>query len=215
VRRLFGSVIYIGAACAIAPSTALLAQNPSAPATAASAHKTHWCFRGRPRPTCDVFVLTEFGFAANVTPHGDESGGPYDSGGLYTEEIGWMMNRGTRAALGVAGFLQQKDGGYNSSGAGIRPRLRWWISRSVSLDLAPGIFWYRWGTRPRFTGHVGLNVGDVVALTAHVVEGVPGPPDDPGAPGGGFIGARAGSALGTLLLVCVAGLYVALSGDDS
>jgi len=100
MRGLFRDAIYLGVACAIAPSTALLAQNPSVSPAVATAHKTHWCLRGRPRPTCDVFFLTEFGAALAV---------PYGPGSLYTGELGWMMNRGARLAVGIAGFLQFGD----------------------------------------------------------------------------------------------------------
>lgn len=203
MRRLCRSMIHIGAACAIVPSTALLAQSPSTSPSVAAAHKTHWCFRGRPKPACDVFLLTEFGAALAV---------PYGPGSLYTGELGWMMNRGKRLAFGVASFLESNSETHDG-GIGIRPRLRWWITPDISVDVAPGIVhrsrYFDEGSHSDFSGHVGLNFGDYTALTAHVVARHGGGGPDV------FVGGRAGSAFGAIVVGAWLVFIAILSTDDS
>jgi hypothetical protein len=213
MHRLLRSMIYIGAACAIVPSTGLLAQGPSGPPAVATAHKTHWCFRGRPKPTCDNFWLTELGFAKSVTS---------DSASTYTWELGWMVNRGTRHALGVGVFFQAlswvgdfPDPQYKihwHTGFGIRPRLRLWMSRAISVDLAPGIILFDWGGAG-FSGHVGLNLGDYAAVTAHVVSRPHA--HAPSAQTGVLVGGRVGSAVGAIVGGAWLVFLAILSSDDS
>ena len=208
MRRFLRSIIYIGAACAMVPFTPLVAQSPSGPPAVAAPHKTHWCFRGRPKPTCDNFWITEFGFAKGVT--NDQ---PDDSGGLLTWELGWMVNRGTRTALGMAAFFQGRTGdGIATTGIGIRPRFRWWMNRTISVDFAPGIVLHGSGPGPGFSGNVGFNFGDHAALTAHVV----GRPYAQSTRPEVFIGGRLGFVWGAFAIVWIAIRYIgaALEGPD-
>jgi hypothetical protein len=200
MRRFFRSMIYISAACAIVPSAVLLAQSPSTSPSVAAGHKSHWCFRGRPKPTCDNFWLTELGFAKRVTS---------DSAPLYTWELGWMVNRGTRRALGVGVFFQVED----ETEFGIRPRLRLWMSRAISVDLAPGVILFGSGAGVGFSGHVELNFGDYAAVTAHVVSRPYA--RAPSAQNGVFVGGRVGSALGAIVGGAWLVFIAILSSDDS
>jgi len=134
-----GAVVAI-VSCALACSTVLPAQNPSAaPTTGGTESAAHWCFRGRPRPRCDIFWLTEFGVAAPVSSNRDQT----SQGALFTWELGGMVNRGTRHAFGVAAFSQAILWGSGQTGGGavvgIRPRVRFWMGHTTSLDIAPGI----------------------------------------------------------------------------
>jgi hypothetical protein len=213
VRRLVRSMIHIVASCAIVPSTALLAQSPSVPPAVATAHKTHWCFRGRPKPACDVFLLTELGFAKSVTS---------DSASLYTGELGWMVNRGTRSALGIGAFVQDRHSvehfaesmsyiiGGNETGIGIRPRLRWWMSRDISVDVAPGIILFGSGAGAGFSGHVDQ---DVAAVTAHIVSRPQA--RAPGVQTDIFVGGRVGSTLAAIVGGALLVLLAVLSSDHS
>jgi hypothetical protein len=216
MRRLLRSTIYIGAACALVPSAALLAQSPSGTPAVATAHKTQWCFRGQPRPTCDNFWLTELGVAKSVTS---------DSTSLYTAEFGWMVNRGTRGALGAGIFVQDRHSaehlaesmtytiGGNETGIGIRPRLRLWMSRDISVDVAPGIILFGSGTGAGFSGHVDLNIQDIAAVTAHIVSRPQ--PRAPGVQTDVFVGGRVGSTLGVIVGGALLVLIAVLSSDDS
>lgn len=216
MRRRFRSLIHLGAACAIVPSAAL-AQNPSGSPAVATAHKTHWCFRGRPKPTCDNFWLTELGFAKSVAKSVTS-----ESASLYTWELGWMVNRGTRHALGVGVFFQvddfpdPPDPPYyirDNTGFGLRPRLRWWISRAISVDLAPGVILYGSGHGAGFSGHVGLNLGDYAAVTAHIVSR-PRAYVFPSTQTV-FVGGRVGSALGAIVGGAWLVFIAILSSDDT
>src|SRR5207302_7374315 len=128
-----------------------LAYSPALPAQEST---THWCFRGRPKPRCDVFWLTEFGVAAPISfnPSGASRGA------LFTWELGGMANRGTRHAFGVAAFTQAILWGSDQIGqraaVGIRPRLRFWMSQTTSFDIAPGMVVLGAGA-PGFSGHRG------------------------------------------------------------
>ena len=96
-------------------ATVLPAQNPgAAPATGGPESTAHWCFRGRPRPQCDVFWLTEFGVAAPISSNPDQT----SQGALFTWEFGGMVNRGTRHAIGVAAFGQAILWGNDQTGQG-------------------------------------------------------------------------------------------------
>jgi hypothetical protein len=116
-----------------------------------------------------------------------------------------MMNRGKKLAFGVAGFLEGKTNSETGEGGiGIRPRLRWWISPDISVDVAPGF------GGGHFSGHVGLNFGDVVALTAHVVTR----PYGEGGPDV-FVGGRGGYALGAVLGGAMLVLIALLSSEGT
>ena len=182
-----GAVVSI-VLCALVYSPALPAQE-----------STHWCFRGRPKPQCDVFWLTEFGVAAPISfnPNG------VSGGALFTWELGGMVNRGTRHAFGVAAFSQAILWGTDQTGqgaaVGIRPRLRFWTSQTTSIDIAPGIVVAGSGA-PGFSGHAGLNFADYAGLTMHVVALRPEQFDvDRSTRVAVFAGGRLASVPGTIL----------------
>ena len=195
------NVVMLTAISALAlPSSALFGQ-------AAAEQPTHGCFRGRPSPPCNNFWLTEAGVAARLA--GNQ---PYQSAPLFTWELGWMHNHGTRRALGIAAFGQA---GGDMAAAGIRPRLRLWMNSTMSLDIAPGIALIGSGGAPGFSGHVGLNLGDYAAATVHVVALRPRTYDtNRSMRTAVFVGGRFGSVPGTVAgvggpLVLLAALVIA------
>ena len=206
--------------CALVHSPVLPAQNPSvAPTTGGTESTTHWCFRGRPKPQCDVFWLTEFGVAAPISSN--PNGG--SRGALFTWELGGMVNRGTRHAFGVAAFSQAILWGSDQTGqgaaVGIRPRLRFWMNHNTSIDIAPGIVVAGSGA-PGFSGHAGLSFADNAGLTMHVVALRPEPYDvDRSTRVAVFAGGRLASLPGTVVgvggpaAVLAAFLIVCGSGD--
>ena len=194
------------------PSTSAYAQSPVSIATAPdSALPTRSCFRGRARPHCESFWLTEFGVAVPI------SGAKYTDGGrLFTWELGGMKNVGRHFALGAAGFA---DGGMPSSGIGFRPRARLWLADGNSLEIAPGIVLAGPATGPAFSGHVAFNMSDYLAFTVHVVtvkEPVFSPSPNPPFTIVGqkthpvvFAGGRLGSKPGTITGILFPALTVA------
>jgi hypothetical protein len=56
-------------------------------------------------------------------------------GGRFDFDVGGMSNIGERTALGATLFF----GVANDANAGVRLRLRRWLSRTASVEIAPGI----------------------------------------------------------------------------
>lgn len=109
-------------------------------------------FRGKPVPECIMFFITEAGGVVGV------AGSPGEFGVNY--EFGLMYNLNQRSALGATLFTLF-DG---SNFRGIKLRYRHWMNSSISLDVSPGLSLWGYGKHPQFTGHVGLNFGDWIAL---------------------------------------------------
>lgn len=151
VRYCRRSAAFIVLSAAMLPNL-VAAQSPSSSPVAPPSTRT--CLRGQPKPTCDQFWLTEFGVAAPV---------PAGSNRVrITLELGRMRNVSPKHAYGVAVFV---EGSEFDGGVGVRPRYRYWIDRSVSLDVAPGIA-YSTG----LSGQVALNFSDRTALSVHVAQ---------------------------------------------
>jgi hypothetical protein len=134
------------------------------------------CFRGRPLPTCTRFWIVESGIAARLNRHSDGFGGG-STDILASLEFGFMRNRSPTTALGGTAFLGAADQITGNTGVllGLKPRLRRWLGRTLSVDLAPGGFYVLSGDANAntigLTGHGGLNLGDWAALSAQVLVG--------------------------------------------
>jgi len=152
------------------------------------------CFRGRPLPNCRSFLLTEFDLALTE--------------GSVRWEIGAMHNIGSRSAVG--GSLLLRGAENDSSAFGAKIRFRHWLSRVVALDVSSGILVAGRGTAPGFAGHVGLGVGDLVALS---IEAETVPPDFEGGKRiRWFGGVRVGAQLGTVVGALAGILFLGCSG---
>jgi hypothetical protein len=166
-----------------------------------TAPPAHWCYRGRPAPACDAFVLTEFGVAFRAADN-RQTRGP-----LYTWELGAMSNYRATRALGAALFAQA---GEEVFAFGIRPRARIWLTESTSLDLAPGVVLTGTSRGPGFSGLVAVNFADVAAVTADLMVLRPRPFETgQGAHVSLFVGGRVGSAVGTTAIVGTGALILA------
>jgi len=170
-----------------------------------------FCFRGRPKPKCGSFMITEF---AMLHPLGPVLGaGPM--GGL---ELGMMVNVGRRSAIGGT-LLLGGDDSWSRVVMGVR--FRRWLSPSVSAELGVGrVSASNEGPggstlhRSGFATRAGLDLSDLVGFTVayeHLgsVSGCPsGWPCQPSpAASGWLVGVKAGSyagpavALGLALLM--------------
>jgi hypothetical protein len=150
------------------------------------------CFSGRPLPKCKAFMLTEFGYSRRLN---DSHRDVYSGRWYLTAELGAMVNRGYRSALGAALFFGAEDDG---SRWGLRPRYRRWLSGTISLDVAPGILFAGTDNRfqpsfPGFSGQLSLGVGDLVGVTTQL-EIIPS--DALGTRTEWFVGVRGGSGIG-------------------
>ena len=88
-----------------------------------------------------------------------------------------MRNRSPATALGGTAFLAAADQITGNTGVllGLKPRVRRWIGRTLSVDLSPGGFYVLSGDANAntigLTGHGGLNFGDWAALSVQVLVG--------------------------------------------
>ena len=124
------------------------------------------CLRARPLPKCKSFWITEAGVFYRLIHEPKLEGNYY-----FTGELGHMINRNERSALGGTIFL-----GVNTEESyrlGLKPRYRRWISSKLSLDFSPGILLlgdddsYK-PDLPGFTGHIGLCYEDWLVLTTQL-----------------------------------------------
>ena len=113
--------------------------------------KAQSCFRGRPLPTCKSFWITEFGVGLGLTR---------DTPAYLTWELGWMVNRGERNALGATILLGRR--------VGLKPRLRHWLADGKAVEVSAGLLIPSPGEGFGFTGHVGLNLNDKVIFTSRL-----------------------------------------------
>ena len=105
----------------------LLVWSEAAPAQAA---QRVLCYRGRPKPDCSTFVLTNFGTYLVL--------GRARSGNTPLRAVvdwGLMFNVSARDAVGASVFLSGDRDGF-----GIGPALRYrrWIGDAQSIELAVG-----------------------------------------------------------------------------
>ena len=148
---------------------------------------TRLCYRGRPAPHCQRFVLTELGYYARAAGSTESYSQTYtgsdgqstttsytenDMSSQLTWEVGMMTNRGPRAALGATLLL-----GFGDSGGdvGLKGRYRRWLGRDgAALDVGGGVIRGttngRSGTRTGtgLTGDVALNAADYGAIVVRM-----------------------------------------------
>ena len=108
------------------------------------------CWRGRPAPACDMFLLTELNFFGTVV----NATGKYSSTFMidstprtfqyeehpaqwkFSSEVGGMVNRGKKTAFGGTVLLDASPNGLN---IGLKARYRRWLtSDGVALDVGAG-----------------------------------------------------------------------------
>jgi len=174
------------------------------------------CFRGRPLPTCAQFWILETGAAVRVNSLGTGSRSNY----LLGLDLGVMRNRGPRTALGVTGFVGMGDQLTAGSSVllSLKPRLRRWLSRTLSADLAAGPVLVAAnaapGSRLGVTGQLGFNLNDYAGVTAQALLGrtpvVGGHATKLGLYLGGRLGSYAGLAV--VILTPIVTLIAAGSG---
>jgi hypothetical protein len=126
------------------------------------------CFRGGPLQRCKGFSLTEF--AAYIGPTSSYRRPPVN----FIWELGYMQNLEVHD-LAVGGTLFVVNDDEPRRMLGVKPRLRRWLSPWMSWEVAPGVLLVGLdhGTAfipnyPAFSGHVALNFGDFVAVSAQL-----------------------------------------------
>jgi len=132
------------------------------------------CYPGAPLPRCHAVVVTELGYLYRVNgPHG-QAGAPQVH--YLNGEVGYLVNRGARTAVGAALFAGALVDYDFTLRYGVKGRLRYWLGRDASLEAGAGPVVGRVtrgqlpdpSQHPRagLTTHVALNLGDRLSLLA-------------------------------------------------
>ena len=118
-----------------------------------------------PRSVTDQFAITETTLLGRIAGDGTDAAS-------FEFDMGLMWNVADSSALGGTVFLG--TGGQFDANVGGRLRYRRWLSRTASVDVAPGIAWGRdmsYGTAvpPTYSMQVSMNPSRYVSLTAEVL----------------------------------------------
>lgn len=194
------------------PVVLAIAALVAAPAPAVA----QFCLRGRPRPACSTFLISEFLVGSRF------------SESQYAEtlviahwEYGLMGNVGDRTAVGGTALGAITGGGGRLA---LKARYRRWLGSSWSLDVAPGVVVAAGSggqdadlRGPGFSGHLGLMWRDFAGVSL-LFEAVPFRQPETGIPGtdaafgiGGRLGSPVGGILGaaTFLGLVLVGAHLA------
>lgn len=159
--------------------------------------RAQFCFRGRPAPHCESFLVAEFALAHRFQSPGSES--PW----VLQWEVAALVNRGDHAALGASVTV----GGTDPLRFGVKARVRYWLGSKAALDIAPGLLLHTSSASGLgFTGHVAVSYGDWFGAGLQV-ETLPG--SRPLGPPKTLIGPRIQVAS---YPACIVGVVVALIG---
>jgi hypothetical protein len=164
----------VGAALLAACPAIVAAQAPlPAPVT------SPFCFRGRPLPICDSFLLFEFGgngrlFTTHQVPGGQQVDVAEAGNGFAALDIGAMVNRPNGTAVG--GSIQIGSEDASRRRLALEARHRTWLTRTLAVDVGAGPL--EINTRKSFaplsrggygiTTHAGLVVMDLATVTTSV-----------------------------------------------
>jgi hypothetical protein len=86
-----------------------------------------------PRSVTKSFAITETSLLGQVMPGGLDRN---DLGNYFGFDLGWMRNVSDRTAVGWSGFI---GSGNSYVSCGGRLRIRRWLSKTSSIEIAPGI----------------------------------------------------------------------------
>lgn len=134
-----------------------------------------FCFRGRPLPACNGFLLLEIGGSGRVLPSHQPAGNSAvaeDGGNIGMFAIGMMRNRPDRTAIG--GALELGWGEWPRKRYAIEFRRRKWLNNWVAFDAAAGPLMintvnsesaFGGSVNYGLTSHAGLVLGDFATVT--------------------------------------------------
>jgi len=164
-------------------------------------------FREKPLPEYRPFWITETTASYRLNDHNTnrwKNRKLYEKL-LYTWELGLMQNTSPRVALGGSVFLDYDDY-LDNTRFGARFRYCRWLTRSLSLDLSPGVILTGGNASgPAVSGCVTIDTADMIALSLRL--DVNGSGSAPGNRFSWFGGARFCSYPG--LVVGIAGPVIA------
>lgn len=144
------TVLFMAGAMSSTITTNAVAQDSVAPTSSPQPAQKH-CWRGRPKPTCDAFLLTEFSFLRSVVSPSARYTVTYSYDSIprtysyevrptewkFSWEIGGMFNRGKKSAIGGSLMIDANSDGAN---VGMKARYRRWLTPDgLALDFSAGV----------------------------------------------------------------------------
>ncbi|MGH7680559.1 MAG: hypothetical protein ACRENN_01065 [Candidatus Eiseniibacteriota bacterium] len=122
--------------------------------------------RGRPKPWRNGFPIIQAGYLTRL----DTPGGFRPANWTLTTDLGAMHNLNPNYSVGGSMYIGLDD---DIARFGAKVRLRRWLGKAVSIDLAPGIFatdkqWVVESVGPGYVGEASLSLGDWVVVTSQV-----------------------------------------------
>lgn len=106
---------------------------PAGPGTASAGSL---CWRGKPLPDCRTFLVTELGVYARLDEDPTQAA---DNPVYFTLDLGLVKNVSPTTGLGLTAYGATGD---SHARVGARFRYRRWLSRDISVDVAPGVIVY-------------------------------------------------------------------------
>lgn len=151
----------------------------AAVAQAQAKKEPSFCFRGRPLPTCGAFLILEPGASGQVVRAGGipiaSPSNSKDPNGFVTIDLGAMVNRPDRSAIGATAELGV--GQRSSRRLALELRRRQWLSDRIAFDLGAGpveingresFVPLQPGAGYGATAHAGLVLMDLATVTTSV-----------------------------------------------
>lgn len=125
--------------------------------------------QGHPKPERDWFPVLQAGTLFKLNPK-EVRGETADA--ILAIDVGAMKNLTARTSLGGSVYVGADP---DQTRLGAKARLRHWLSRSLSIDLAPGIIvgstardGSRYYSYPGFVGELSFSMGDWMMVTGQV-----------------------------------------------
>ena len=133
------------------------------------AYPAVWNLRGHPKAVQEWFPVLQAGTLFKLSP--DQV--PGDRGNaILTIDVGAMKNVGQRTALGGSAYFGFDP---DQTRLGAKARFRYWLSRSLAIDVAPGVIaggtgedYGRSYSYPGFVGELSFSMGDWMVVTGQV-----------------------------------------------
>jgi hypothetical protein len=133
------------------------------------AYPAVWSLRGHPKAVQEWFPVLQAGTLFKLSPN-QVPGDRADA--IITIDAGAMKNVGQRTALGGSAYFGLDP---DQTRLGAKARFRYWISRSLAIDVAPGFIaggtgvdYGRSYSYPGFVGELSFSMGDWMVVTGQV-----------------------------------------------
>ncbi len=133
------------------------------------AYPAVWSLRGHPKAVQEWFPVLQAGTLFKLSPN-QVPGDRADA--MVTIDVGAMKNLGQRTAVGGSAYFGFDP---DQTRLGAKARFRYWLSRSLAIDVAPGFIAGGTGvdagrsySYPGLVGELSFSMGDWMVVTGQV-----------------------------------------------